>query len=290
MPDQFQSLKKKTINCKGKLLDLTIPRVMAILNITPDSFYDGSKYKDLESVRLQIEKFVSQGADIIDVGGYSSRPGADDIEESEEKRRLEPVLNLLAKNFPDVIVSLDTFRSEIAGWAIKDFGVAIINDISAGEIDMKMAETVCKFQVPYIMMHMKGTPANMQKDPKYNNVIEEIIRYFSKKNEKFLQLGLHDIIIDPGFGFGKTIDHNYQILNYLNEFKILELPIMVGLSRKSMIYKFLGFSANEALNGTSVLNTIALLKGANILRVHDVQEARECILLANKCLASNYSG
>jgi len=282
-----KSLSKTTINLKGQIIDLEIPKVMGILNITPDSFYDGGKYESIDKVRCQIEKYIAQGTDILDIGAFSSRPGAAYVDVNEEKIRLQPVLELILKLFPDLIVSIDTFRAEIATWAVEDYGVAMINDISSGELDKEMFDTIAKLQVPYIMMHMQGNPANMQIKPSYNNVVEEIIKHFAQKLEKLKQLCIHDVIIDPGFGFGKTIEHNYQILNSLQDFKIFNLPILVGLSRKSMIYRFLENSPDESLNGTTVLNTIALLKGAKILRVHDVLEAKETIRLVNQCLGSN---
>jgi len=259
---------------------------MAILNITPDSFYDGGKYLMWGNSRAQFEKYFEQGADIIDIGAYSSRPGAKHIDTDEEQSRLKPLLEFILKFHPEIVVSLDTFRSEIASWAVKEYGVSIINDISAGEMDKKMFETIAELQVPYILMHMQGTPDNMQLNPGYKNVVEDIILYFSRKLELLKKLGVHDIIIDPGFGFGKSIEHNYQLLNNLNEFRIFDLPVLAGLSRKSMIYKFLGNAADEALNGTTVLNTLALLNGASLIRVHDVVEARQTILLVQKCLSA----
>jgi dihydropteroate synthase len=278
---------KKTILCNGKIIDFKVPKVMGILNVTPDSFYDGGKYNHIDSIQMQIEKYIELGVDIIDVGAYSSRPGAANIDPGEEKNRLKPVLELLAKSFASMVVSIDTFRAGIASWAVKEFSVSIINDISSGDMDNRMFETIADLQVPYSMMHMQGTPANMQLAPVYQNVVEDIIYYFSEKTEKLRSFGIHDIIIDPGFGFGKTIQHNYQLLNNLQEFKLLGLPILVGLSRKSFIYKVLGNTPNEALNGTSVLNTIALLKGADIIRVHDVLEAKQCVQLVQQCFMAN---
>ncbi len=277
---------KKTINCRGKIIDLDTPKVMGILNITPDSFYDGGRYTKMDQIKQHIEQMILQEADIIDIGAYSSRPGARHIKANEELVRLKPVLNLILKNYPQIIVSIDTFRSEIAEIVVKDFGVAMINDISSGDIDKNMPETIARLQVPYIIMHMQGTPANMQENPVYNNLLDDIIRYFSKKLAVLKDLAVHDVIIDPGFGFGKTIDHNYQLLNNLQEFKIFGLPLLAGLSRKSMIYKLLDSKPDNALNGTTVLNTIALQKGANILRVHDVAEAKQTIRLVNKCIES----
>jgi dihydropteroate synthase len=277
---------KKTIKCNGNLIDFSTPKIMGILNITPDSFFDGGKYTNIENIKLHLQKLIEQGTDIIDIGAYSSRPGADHVSYEEELNRLQPVLELIIKNFAGITLSVDTFRSEIAFWAVKNYGVALINDISAGEIDKKMFETIADLQIPYIMMHMQGIPSNMQINPVYHNVVEDIIKYFSEKMDKLKELGIHDIILDPGFGFGKTIEHNYQILNNLQEFEIFQAPILAGLSRKSMIYKYLNCAPDEALNGTSVLNTIALCKGADILRVHDVLEAKQTIQLVQKCLLS----
>jgi len=271
--------KKISINCKGQLIDFDKPIVMGILNITPDSFYDGGFYHHEDKILQRLNKMISEGAKIIDIGAYSSRPGAKHISEKEELNRLTPVLELTLKHFPGLIVSVDTFRSKIAQTVVNDFGVSIINDISAGELDHKMFETISRLQVPYIMMHMKGTPKTMQQNIGYKNLIKEIIDYFTVKIASLKAMGVHDIIIDPGFGFSKTLEQNYQILKNLKDFQILELPILVGLSRKSMIYKQLDINPARALNGTSVLNTIALQNGADILRVHDVKEAAEVINL-----------
>ncbi len=283
--DTFFS-RKLTINCGGELLDLSNPRIMGILNITLDSFYDGGKYTSHTQIIDQVQQMINEGCDILDIGAYSSRPGAKDISEKEEINRLTPIIELIKKHFPDIILSIDTFRAVVAEYVIQNFNIEIINDISAGDMDSKMFEVIAKHQVPYIMMHMQGTPQNMQNNPKYENVVKEVIRYFAKKVDHLKLLGVNDLILDPGFGFGKTIDHNYQLLKHLNDFKIFELPILAGLSRKSMIYKYLNQSSNEALNGTSILNTLALLGGANILRVHDVKEAKETILLTQKYLAA----
>jgi dihydropteroate synthase len=274
-PEVFE--RKGMINCRGKLLNLEKPLVMGILNLSPDSFYDGGKYKDIDKTNDRIDQMLIEGAAIIDIGAYSSRPGAVDISMKEELRRLKPVLEVILKKSDSIIVSIDTFRSEIAQIVIKDYGVSIINDISGGSIDQNMFGTIAKLNVPYILMHMKGTPQDMQANPNYGNVFEEIVRYFSVKLQSLKQLGVHDVILDPGFGFGKTLEHNYEILNKLDDFRIFELPVLAGLSRKSMIYKFLNCTPDEALNGTTVLNTIALQKGVNILRVHDVAEAKQTI-------------
>ena len=270
-----------TINCNGNLIDLSSPKVMGILNITPDSFYDGGKYKDESAILTQVEKMLFEGATFIDVGAYSSRPGAKHIAEEEELQRIVPVIDLLIKHFPKIIISVDTFRSEIAKQTIEN-GAAIINDISGGNMDNKMFETVARLQVPYILMHMLGTPQNMQKNPVYEDVIQEIIKFFAEQIFKLHQLKVNDIIIDVGFGFGKTNEHNFEILKNLSLFKNLDCPILAGISRKSMLYKTLDISAKEALNATTSANTIALLNGANILRVHDVKEAIEAIKIVNQ--------
>jgi dihydropteroate synthase len=269
---------KQSLNIKGKLIDLSSPKVMGILNITPDSFYSNSRTKSIDEALTKAAQFLNEGATFIDVGGYSSRPGAKDISTSEEVDRLVPVVESLVKAFPEAVISIDTFRAKVAEETISA-GAHIINDIAAGDMDEQMFETVAKLQVPYMMMHMKGTPQNMQQNPVYDNVLLEVIDYLAKKVAALKALHVHDVIIDPGFGFGKTIEHNYELLNQIEAFKIFKLPILVGFSRKGMIYKTLGTSAAEALNGTSVLNTIALQKGAGILRVHDVREAVECVQL-----------
>ncbi len=283
--DTFFS-RKQTINCRGELIDLSEPKVMGILNVTTDSFYDGGKYNSDLEIMKQLNRMLSEGCDILDIGAYSSRPGAKDVSSDKELSRLLSVLDLVRKDFPDIIISVDTFRSEVAKKVIKEFNVNIINDISAGDLDDKMHEVVADLNVPYIMMHMKGVPRNMQQDPQYTNVVKEIISYFSIKLEKLNLMGLNDVILDPGFGFGKTVDHNYQLLKHLDDFKIFELPLLVGVSRKSIINKVLEIKPDEALNGTSVLNTFALLGGANILRVHDVKEAKETIKLSKKFLSA----
>ncbi len=252
---------------------------MGILNITPDSFYDGGKYQTKKEILRKTRQMIKEGASIIDVGAYSSRPGAGHIKVEEEMQRLKIALEVIRTDFPDVIVSADTFRSSVASMAVKDYEVDIINDISAGSADENMFDTIAALNVPYIMMHIKGTPQNMQVNPTYDDVVGEIINYFSEKIQKAKLSGICDVIIDPGFGFGKTLEHNYRILSRLDDFKIFELPILVGLSRKSMIYKALDATPKEALNGTTVLNTIALMNGANILRVHDVKEAMETVKL-----------
>ena len=267
-----------TINCKGELIDLKKPKVMGILNLTPDSFFDGGKYKDEASILDQVEFMLDHGAAFIDMGAYSSRPGAAHVPEDEELKRMIPVIDLILKKFPDTLISVDTFRSNVAAESI-EHGAAIINDIAAGNLDEAMFDIVAKHQVPYIMMHMKGTPQSMQKEATYNNLINDLRYYFSEKIEEAISKRINDIIIDPGFGFAKTTGQNYTLLNHLDMFQTFGLPILIGLSRKSMIYKVLESSPKEALNGTTALHAIALLKGANIIRAHDVKEASECIKL-----------
>jgi len=260
------------------LIDLKKPKVMGVLNITPDSFYDGGKYKDEVSILKQVEKLLDAGATFVDVGAYSSKPGATNISEEEELKRILPVVNLMITNFPDIFLSIDTFRSIVARRCLEN-GAAMINDISAGNMDDKMMQTISEFKVPYVMMHMKGNPQNMSQQSNYSNLLEEILYYFSEKVAAAKSYGINDIILDPGFGFAKNTFQNFSLLQHLNLFKTFELPILVGLSRKSMIYKTLGTNPDQALNGTTALNTYALTKGANILRVHDVKEAVECIEL-----------
>ena len=267
-----------TLNCKGKLLVIDKPLVMGIINITSDSFYEGSRSQTVESILSQATKMIGEGADIIDVGGQSTRPGSERISVKEELQRVLSAIETILKNFPETIISVDTYQAIVAEECVRS-GAAIINDISAGNMDSDMIPTVAKLQVPYICMHMKGTPENMQQQPTYENVTKEVLDFFIQKTDECRHAGINDVIIDPGFGFGKTISHNFTLLKELSAFKMLEKPIMAGLSRKSTIYKTLGITAGEALNGTSVLNTLALQNGANILRVHDVKEAKEVIKL-----------
>ena len=267
-----------TINCAGKLIDLSIPKIMGILNITPDSFYDGGRYNSDKKILDHVEKMIIDGAIFIDIGAYSSRPGGVDIDENEELKRIIPAIELVNKKFPEIIISIDTFRSKVAE-ACLNSGASIINDISASQLDEKMMETIAKYNVPYIIMHMKGNPQNMMDKTNYDDMLQEMIKYFSKKINQAISYKINDIIIDPGFGFAKNIKQNYDLLNHLDLLKILDKPIMVGISRKSMIYKSLDSTPEEALNCTTVLNTVALIKGASILRVHDVKEANECIKL-----------
>ena len=267
------------INVNGSLLDLSQPRVMGILNVTPDSFYAGSRTQTEAEIVRRVKQIVSEGAAIIDIGAYSSRPNADNVSAREEMERLRMGLKILFEIQPDAVVSVDTFRADVARMCVEEYGVAIINDIAAGEMDADMFHTVAALNVPYIMMHMQGTPQSMQQHPHYDNLLEEVLLYFARKVQQLRDLGVKDIILDPGFGFGKTIEHNYELLSHLEDFRIFELPLLVGVSRKSMIYRLLDITPQEALNGTTVLDTICLLKGADILRVHDVKEAVETVRL-----------
>ena len=277
-----QSLSKY-INVNGRLLDLSTPQVMGVLNVTPDSFYPECRAQTDEAIADRARQILEEGASIIDIGAYSSRPNCVDISPEEELNRLRYALKILNEVHPDAIISVDTFRASVAEVCVKEYGVAIINDISGGEMDKNMFDTVIDLQVPYIMQHMQGTPQNMQDSPHYDNLMRETFLYFSEKIQTLHDRGLNDIILDPGFGFGKTLDHNYELLSHLEEFKIFELPILVGLSRKSMITKLLDIPTTEALNGTTVANTIALMKGADIIRVHDVKEAVQAVKIVQKC-------
>lgn len=269
------------INCKGQLIDLAIPKVMGILNVTPNSFFDGGKYQNESEIISQVDKMRSDGATFIDIGAYSSKPSAEFVSEKEEIARIVPVIELILKHFPETLLSIDTFRAEVAKTSIEN-GAAIINDIAAGELDDKMFGVIAQYNVPYIMMHMRGNPQTMQGLTQYDDIVKEMLFYFSEKVRKARSLGINDLILDPGFGFAKTTEQNYEVLQKMKLFNLLELPVLAGVSRKSMIYKTLKNSAQEALNGTTVINTIALMKGANILRVHDVKEAVECVTLFNK--------
>ena len=270
-----------TINLSGKLMNFSVPKIMGILNITPDSFYDGGRYNSKEKIQKQIEKMIISGADIVDVGGYSSRPGAKDISIEDELNRVIPAVELIKKKFPETIVSIDTFRSKVASEAIIS-GADIVNDISGGNLDSNMFETVSRHKVPYILMHMRGNPENMMSKTNYENVTKDVCKYFSQRINKAHSCGINDIIIDPGFGFSKTTQQNYELLNNLEFFKEFQRPIIIGISRKSMIYKTLNTTPDKALNGSSVLHTISLMKGANILRTHDVKEAVECVKIVSQ--------
>ncbi|MRT92842.1 dihydropteroate synthase [Ancylomarina sp. 16SWW S1-10-2] len=268
--------------CAKNLISFDKPLVMGILNLTPDSFFDGGQYIDTDSILKRAKQIVDEGADMIDLGAYSTRPGAKNIDVEEEWRRMQPALACIRKEFPNAILSIDTFRSEIVRRTVNEFGLCIVNDISGGLLDDKMYATIAELQVPYIMMHMKGTPQNMQTHTDYKDLMKEIVQFFSNGVKQLNDLGAKDIIIDPGFGFAKTLDHNYEIMAKLSDFNSLKCPLLVGISRKSMIYKLVGGAAKDSLNGTTALNMTALMGGANILRVHDVKEAVECVKIYNK--------
>lgn len=272
----------KTLNIKGRLISLNTPLVMGILNITPDSFYAGSRKQSEATITQRIEQIISEGGDMIDVGGYSSRPDANEVTPAEEMARLEMALHILYNHYPDTPVSVDTFRAGIARRCVEEFGVAIVNDISGGELDKEMFATVAELKVPYIMMHMRGTPKTMQSLTDYSDMMKEISLFFAERVQRLRALGVNDIILDPGFGFSKTLDQNYELMAKLKEFEIFDLPLLVGISRKSMIYKLLGGTPDGSLNGTTVLHTYSLMNGANILRVHDVREAAEAIRIVGK--------
>lgn len=275
-------MNSKTINIKGQLLSLDEPQVMGILNVTPDSFYAGSRKQTEAAIIDRIETILREGASIIDVGGYSSRPDAAEVSETEEMQRLEMALQPLLQHYPDVVVSVDTFRSSIARQCVEKYGVAMINDISGGELDERMFDTVAQLRVPYIMMHMRGTPQNRQQQTDYEDVTADVLKSFSQKLERLFRLGVNDVILDPGFGFSKTLTQNYELMQHLGDFRIFDLPLLVGVSRKSMIYKLLETTPEESLNGTTVLHTYALLQGADILRVHDVRAAKEAIRIVQQ--------
>ena len=277
----------RTINVNGQLMELQSPQVMGILNITPDSFYAGSRKQTEADILSRTRQILEEGASIIDIGAYSSRPNADHISPDDEMQRLRTALHLINRDFPDAVISIDTFRADVARMCVEEYGAAIINDISAGQMDEQMFTTIAQLGVPYIIMHMQGTPQDMQTNPHYENLLKEVFFYFSEKVQRLRDLGVKDIILDPGFGFGKTLEHNYQLMNHLEEFSVFDLPLLVGISRKSMIYKLLESTPEEALNGTSILNTIALLKGANLLRVHDVKAATEAIAIVQKMKSCN---
>ncbi len=270
------------IKCGDKFVNLYQPVVMGILNVTPDSFYDGGKYTCQSAILQRATQIINEGATIIDLGAYSTRPGAKNISAQEEYERMASAVALLREHFPDTVLSIDTFRAEVAKKIITEFGACIINDISGGTMDNEMFATVAALKVPYIMMHIQGTPQTMQENPQYDNLMEDICSFFAQRIEKLRNMGVEDIIIDPGFGFGKTLDDNYKIIAKLEDFQQFKVPLLAGLSRKSMIYKFLGGSPDTSLNGTSVLNTMCLERGANILRVHDVKQAVECVKLVEK--------
>lgn len=274
-----------TLNLRGRLLELHEPQIMGILNVTPDSFFSESRTPDEEHIAQRVKQMMNDGADMIDIGGYSSRPGANDVSTEEEMNRLRRGLRIIRKLYPDVPVSVDTFRADVARMCIEEEGADIINDISGGMMDRQMFRTVAQLHVPYIMMHMQGTPDSMQLAPHYDNLRQEVMLYFAERIDRLCQMGVKDIIVDPGFGFGKTMEHNYELMAHLEDFHVFGLPLLVGISRKSMIYKLLGGTPQTSLNGTTVLNTIALTKGAHILRVHDVKEAAEAKRIVGMCKA-----
>ncbi len=274
---------KKTLNFRGHIVSLDTPIVMGIINITPDSFFDGGRYVEKDAIVQRAKQLLEEGATILDIGAYSSRPGADEVPEDEELKRLQIALAAIREHFPDAIISVDTFRPKVAEQVLKDFNVQMINDIMGGGENFEIYNVIAKYNVPYVLMHIQGTPQTMQIAPHYEDVVQEIVLYFAERLYKLRGLHINDVVLDPGFGFGKTLDHNYEILAKLDQFKILfKEPLLVGVSRKSMIYKYLGITPSEALNGTTVINTIALQKGADILRVHDVKEAIEAIKLVEK--------
>lgn len=264
-----------TLNLRGKLYSLREPKIMGILNVTPDSFYAESRTPDEEHIAARVQQLMDDGADMIDIGGYSSRPGADDVSPEEEMNRLRLGLRVVRRFYPEVPISVDTFRADVARMCVEEEGADIINDISGGMMDRQMFRTVARLGVPYILMHMQGTPDTMQQAPHYDNLRREVMLYFAERIDRLCQMGAKDIIVDPGFGFGKTLEHNYELFHHLDDFNLFNLPLLVGISRKSMIYKLLGGTPQTSLNGTTVLNTIALMKGSHILRVHDVKEAVE---------------
>ena len=271
--------KPRYINVGGWLLDLNVPKVMGIINVTPDSFYSGSRLNRDDEIVAAAEQMIKDGVDIIDIGGSSSRPGASETPVGEEEKRVLPAVKLIRKEFPNAIISVDTCRASIAEKAVVEYGAHIVNDISGGEADAEMFEVISKIKVPYILMHMQGCSKTMQNNPVYNDVVSDILKYFSKKIFKLRSMGVNDIIIDPGFGFGKSVDHNFELLRKLEDFAIAGLPLLVGLSRKSVIWKTLNIAPEEALAGTVALNTVALIKGADIIRVHDVKEAVQTVRL-----------
>ncbi len=273
---------KMTLNIKGNLFSLDRPVVMGILNITPDSFYAGSRKQTEAEIIARIETILEEGGSMIDIGGYSSRPDAAEVSEQEEKERLKMALKLLQRDYPDVVVSVDTFRASVARFAVEEYGAAIINDISGGQLDENMFSTVASLKVPYILMHMRGTPQTMQQCTDYEHLTADILKYFAEKLETLYQMGVNDVIVDPGFGFSKTLEQNYELMSHLSDFRIFGLPLLVGISRKSMIYKLLGGTPMDCLNGTTVLNTYALLNGAHILRVHDVRAAVEAVKIVSQ--------
>lgn len=276
-----------TLNVGGRLLDLSQPQVMGILNVTPDSFYEASRQQHEEAIERRVRQIYEEGGDMIDIGAYSSRPGASDVSPDEEMERLRRGLTIIRRIRPDAVVSVDTFRADVAKMCVEEFGADIINDISGGAMDATMFDTVARLKVPYILMHMQGTPQTMQTAPQYTDLMSEMLVYFARRIDQLHERGVCDIIVDPGFGFGKTLAHNYALMNHLDAFHTLECPLLVGISRKSMIYKLLGGTPESALNGTTVLNTLALSQGAHILRVHDVKECVETVQIVKETIANS---
>ena len=281
----MKGLVQYTINVGGKLLDLGEPQVMGILNVTPDSFYGKSRKQSDEEIAARVRSVLQEGGSMIDIGAYSARPGAADVPVETEMSRLRHGLGILRREAPDAIVSVDTFRADVARMCVEEYGVQIVNDISGGELDDRMFDTVARLGVPYILMHIKGNPQNMQDNPQYDDLMCEMLVYFGSKVQRLHEMGVKDIILDPGFGFAKTLDHNYELMNRMEDLKVLGLPLLVGVSRKSMIHRLLGTSPEEALNGTTALHAMSLLKGASILRVHDVREAVETVEIVKKTLS-----
>lgn len=278
----MELLKSYTINLNSRLTVLDKPQVMGILNLTPDSFYAMSRKQTENDVATRVAQLMAEGADIIDVGACSSRPGADNVSAEEEMERLRRGLGILRQVAPEAVVSVDTYRADVAAMCVEEYGVAMINDISAGQLDERMFDTVARLRVPYVLTHMQGTPETMQASPQYVDVVHDVLRFLAARAEILHEKGVPDVVIDPGFGFGKTLEHNYQLMDRLEEFHLLELPLLVGISRKSMIYRLLDVTPDEALNGTTALNMVALMKGAHILRVHDVKACRECIQIVDR--------
>lgn len=275
-------MNEMTINIKGELVSFDRPLVMGILNVTPDSFYAGSRKQNEAEIAGRIETILREGGDMVDIGGYSSRPDAADVSEAEESERLKLALEVIKRDYPETKVSVDTFRASVARMAVETYGAAIVNDISGGQLDKDMFPTIAALKVPYILMHMRGNPKTMQRHTDYDHLTADILTYFSEKVDELFQLGVNDVILDPGFGFSKTLEQNYELMSHLDDFRLFKLPVLVGISRKSMIYKLLGNTPEESLNGTTVLNTFALLHGADILRVHDVKEAVEAVRIVNQ--------
>ena len=281
--------RKNTLNLNGRILDLAQPVVMGIINVTPDSFFDGGKYKTDKKVVNRAEEILEQGGTVIDIGAVSTQPGKEGISTKDEIDRLLPAVKAVRKEFPDAFLSIDTYRSWVALKVIEDCGPCIVNDVSGGNFDVHMFDTIGKLGVPYVLMHMQGTPLKMQENPVYEDIIRDISLFFTDRVKQLTKAGVKDVIIDPGFGFGKLLEHNYELLNRLDSFKVFQLPLMVGVSRKGMIYRLLGSNPEEALNGTSVVNTLALMGGADILRVHDVREAVEAVRILNKVRSTSKS-